>query len=316
MSKNCLITTLKGSVANSKLPKFGEIELNAVTLPTIINNKQIQISIIIPHGEEYNIRVTDGGYFATSVENLEDPEKRMTTLPEGTVSTGASVSYFFKNDTYKIYLKGKYIINMLTISNSGSKRAHLINFDISNLKYCENLKRIDASGNIYFDGDVSAFAELKNLYAIAATFCNLYGNIINFGNMKISQDSSFGNNTFLDLGQTKINGTVESFVEKQVENGRTTTIPFRAFGLMSSEVTFGGHGKEDIPNANINHQTWLEWDYSNGRRKIILYYSSTSSSVATQPNDCDYIYVQGATAAEISAWETAGKTVIHWSDAS
>jgi hypothetical protein len=314
-TNDCLVKKLNGILDNPNVPIYGELEIDAVQLSSIVNNGQIRISAIFPVGEEYSIRVGGNGYFATTVEGLDTPETRMTVLPEGTKGTGNVVWYYFKNDTYKVYIKSKYLLKGLFITNGGSKRNHLFHFNISSLEYCENLYQLDVSGNINVEGDVSTFAKLKNFKNITAAYCNLYGNIINFGNMKISQNGSVST-TYLDLGFTKINGTVESFVEKQVENGQTTTIPFRTYSLMSSEVTFGGHGKEDIPNANNSRQTWLEWDYSNGRRKIILYYSSTSSSINIQPNECDYIYVQGATAAEISAWETAGKTVVHWSDAS
>ena len=93
---------------------------------------------------------------------------------------------------------------------------------------------------------------------------------------------------------THVSGTIEGFVAAQIGNGRATeTTGIVWQNITRTNETFGGNHYTTVTGL-------LTWDSAS---KITIYNASTKESATT-------VYAKGATAGEISAWESAGKTVV------
>lgn len=172
-----------------------------------------------------------------------------------------------KNEIYYNLYIGTHIINnkdkitSLRMNNSNENNNKSgIKFDLSQLNNMDNL--IDVSLVAY--GDVSVFNNIKNksctmialstifndynaIYGDIAAFSDyinikyLYFNTINGLYGDISSLSKLTKLIDITLGSTSITGTIESFVQGQRSNGRTTCNELLCKWFQTSEgITFNG----------------------------------------------------------------------------
>lgn len=276
----CLVTRLKAAIQNDDLPLFNTIKLTTHSItPNVELLAQLRISTY--GGDGVTIKVDGDGYFATSYANLSDETKRLTeTTVTSTSSTG--VDFFFKKGVYNVYLYNASNIKKIRINGQTSTgKVTVLQLDLSEFKNNPGIQQLDLN-------QASATGSINDL---PSTISILYlSNTPTIGNLDELARRCVITNIF--IANTSITGSVENFVAGQVSQGVTElTILQRGFG---TRLTFGGIVR------NIENDKCLSWT---GTDKIIIGNDATVEASTS-------IWVKGATAEEISAWEQAGKTVV------
>lgn len=307
--KNCLKTQLKEVVNNDNLQKLGAFML-LIKNQNVTNDLQRRMLIETGTSGDCVITCEGNGGVATSATGTFYTSY---TIPANTVL--GDLYLFFKNGDYKVYISNKYNITKLSV-NAGVGYS-VINADLNELKYNENLKTLsfkmcdDVELNldtladksqmvsITFDnifnkkphGNLSDLSGLVNLITLDIPYMDdIVGDIAQLGNLT--------NLTTMNISTMGIYGTVESFVSAQC-NAATprTSATVRSNNLLRF-ISFGGNTLSDAI-----YYEWIEW---NTVSKIIVYIGTTSIS---SKEDASIIWAKGATAEEIASWEQAGKTV-------
>lgn len=292
--KNCLLTQFKGNANNDNLDIFDTFVVKATQLSTI-EDASAQQGLRFYGLFSLTIKVDGEGYFGTSVQDMDAQHYTEHTID---FSPGNNVALYFSNGTYNIYISSKYKLDELfSLNNTSTTYRSLFGFNIEKVSKYIPLSNLNLNnGNCY--GSIDAWSNIPgNLQKIAIALPN---NQNVSGNIKsIGQFTSLIGFRFDGTGVT---GDVVDFVEKQVENGRLTPSSPLSTRAILTYLTFADNSYSE------NFASYLDWDYSNGRSKIVVY---CRGNVTTSTN----IYAKGATQAEISAWESAGKTVTHFDDA-
>lgn len=101
---NCLVTKLKESVQNEELMTINGIKINCEKMP-VMEFPSYQCRITYRANTGTKVHTTKNGYFATSLENLDIEENRMTS--DTTIDGGNNLRYF-ANDNYSFIIEDKY----------------------------------------------------------------------------------------------------------------------------------------------------------------------------------------------------------------
>lgn len=253
MTKDCLLTKLKGSVNNENLPKFGMITFH-------VNNP-----------ENLNEKFTYFKYADSTEANSNYYE------------VGSGVTADFTSQTYPrftgegyVRVKGKYNITDITISGGyqNDKITPCIDIDISQLSYTNleklsgvpqafhitNLKDLQilkptlkniilSERNILvpqLSGDISDLAKFVGLETLSLSYIS---NMVH-GNMEQVATLFPKLKSLNDLTEAKwLTGSIESFVAVRRSQGVTEGSVYTKWGLFT-DITFNGKklkGQENTP---------------------------------------------------------------------
>ena len=333
--EDCLVCTLKGVVENDALLALDEIEVARVKRNVTFSQDNSRLTL--RNADDFTVRVTGDGYFATTFEGLDDPESRLTSID---LLADTNAVLYFSNDDYGIIVNKKYNIVKISAAEDGG-----FNINIEDLAYSTMLTTIDLPVTTGRDGMYGDIANLKNtaIEALNASSENTYP-YIKANSMVYGQLSDLPNSikhlavnkcskitghlsdlpdgmthigicnadisgTSTDLGRftsiiramiggTKITGSVEDFVSTLITNGRSSADNMFVYGMFAN-FTFGG----TFLSSNVNLPLRMNFEdltSTENRIKIYIYGSTTSYK----------IWCSGCTSEEIAAWEEDGYTVV------
>lgn len=247
MANECLVTKLKSIVNNDSLEILGTIEFDVIPM-TITNGETQQKLRIANKLEDVIVEVTSGGYFATSLANLDVPSSRLTSYTITANPSGTLTNLYFANDTYKIRIKSKYDVSYIQTPDATS--GHIVTINVNKLHNCVALESLKSNTTKMY-GDIANLAscpiqtfaayrctglygDIKNLNQ--ANSLNIYGtgisgNIADLNPSIIEFEGSgcsgitgninvFKNATVARVAQTNISGSIQSLVETAWEGGR------------------------------------------------------------------------------------------------
>lgn len=216
-----LILKLDESVSDDSLPKLGEMFFD------VKSNSNFTFSYLTQGNAEYTARIIGTGNFFTD---------NTYTTSAGTTVTQTTGSLYLSSGTYKVGITQKYIVRELG-NNFGLADTGAIEFDCSNMKYCdynfalnashwkienfsaENMQKcvlINASGAVDMEVDVEEFKGLSNdLYSVNIGTTSCYGDLVDaFGDkINLALLASSANNT---------TGTYSAVCDAMFANGRTS----------------------------------------------------------------------------------------------
>ena len=345
--EKCLLTKLEGVADNDNLHVLGAIDLQVVELSTPTNSTQYILAtggtIEVPSEHPISGALLDNGTYKATIadkyhltqlsidaaahfknEGLEALQycTGLTLLGYRRDKNKVGDIAYLSNLTLleKLYLQGTNIsgdianlANMTSLielqiddSNISGDIANLANMtalkkltlsnakniigDIANLANMTSLIELTMSNCENVSGDISAFANMRDLTFLLCNGTSISGNIESLGNLTSV--------TEFVLHKTNVTGTVEGFVEGQVAAGRTSCALPIHFHSLTSLAKFGGVKRETDPNI-FNYISW------ESTSKIVVYVGTNSGY-----NNATTVYAKGATSEEISAWQSAGKTVV------
>lgn len=234
MSNNCLLSKLKAAVDNPMLKGLNEFEMDARY--TESSNPIVQsFTIQMTTSESGTIYVTEGGAFAESLEALE-------TNPLTSLSYTGAKTLYFKNANYKIRIADKSKIRTLASSTETYTRLRVVMPTVEQLSYLPICTKITIVG-VNFEEDITELRGLPALTDLRFMHNNAFGDIQGL--------AKFKGLTTLRLDDTKLTGTLESFLEAQWQgpDGRKSG-SISTLHLENSLVTFHGN----VPTGGLSAQ--------------------------------------------------------------
>lgn len=252
LANKCLVTRLKNQVENNNLPILGEIQV-IVSLPA---NQRVGIVIGKSSGTGCVLSTrTEGVKFSSSASGeLTDTYP----LPDSATSIQTIFVDNSSNEVKKaiICISNKYILNNVIFNSSAITAGARIYTETyigesSDWLNITNLRSADSNSNPLIgtvldlvgmydattisvdeqnDVTTDAYANFTKLTNISLT-SKVSGDIIKLGKLTAATNFAFGN--------SKCSGTIESWVQAQRANGRTTGSVTGNSGN-SSNVTFNG----------------------------------------------------------------------------
>ena len=298
--EKCLLTKLEGVADNDNLHVLGAIDLQVVELSTPTNSTQYILAtggtIEVPSEHPISGALLDNGTYKATIAD----KYHLTQL-------SIDAAAHFKNEGLEAlqYCTGLTLLGYRRDKNKVGDIAYLSNLtlleklylqgtnisgDIANLANMTSLIELTMSNCENVSGDISAFANMRDLTFLLCNGTSISGNIESLGNLTSV--------TEFVLHKTNVTGTVEGFVEGQVAAGRTSCALPIHFHSLTSLAKFGGVKRETDPNI-FNYISW------ESTSKIVVYVGTNSGY-----NNATTVYAKGATSEEISAWQSAGKTVV------
>lgn len=252
MSKNCLVTKLNAVVNNSNLSKLGVIEFDILADTTFNTDHTIGIRctqpVVVTTTANFN------NYSGVSIGNSVTIQGNQPNLQNVLPSIDAA----------HIAIKEKYPIEWFIVRFRLSKPLNLEQFtplndledletslcgDFDNIgklksltKLICNVKQANEQG---LEGDISSVSSLSGLRQLSILEQRgISGNIASLGTLT--------NLTKMELGGTKIGGTVEEFVARQRGAGRTTCDGITCPYLGNSKVTFNNIAAPNQYNQSLS----------------------------------------------------------------
>ena len=252
---DCLVTTLNTVVDNSELPMLNAIKVT-----------------VHPTDDETHRRITVN---STNLSDLEIITDGNHSYSVETISSGKRIT--FENGEYNAFIKGKYDLTRLQII-TGTGNPTDIGFDVKGISYANKLTRLalcgaNISGNI--EDLVVGSENNENITYFEFYFSNISGNLesiqnwINLEQLYFQKQGAFnsiqvsgnigtivGKMTKLSSiwfnGAPNIVGSIESVVENQCSNGRTSgTLTVRT----NSIVTLNSTNLADSTNLVLTYST-------------------------------------------------------------
>lgn len=245
-TNKCLVTKLKATVNNDSLPKLDELILNCTPVATYTLNKAALK--LRTTADNCIVRIIGDGYFVDD-DLVSNPVKQVTLSKKTNTILNCS------NGTYKIGISNKSDLEVLTGEYSGSSsinRVWSLN-ELSDIKYCTKLVNF-MSGTNPFSGNIES--DLQYLVLL----------------------------TTLNIGSSRIEGSISKMVENMILNGRTRSISSGENNIASPLVTIRDENQEEV-----SFNTW-----KNGRFRVIIN-SPSSYSIILNDNSkgLDYNLVDG-----------------------
>lgn len=233
---NCLVTKLGSSIDNAALPKIGEL-IFKVSVPESHPSGETFCSFESP-GENLTVRLSD------RTKNILVDGK-----PVGYTYTSKNHSLMFEitgAGEYYVGISSKY--NLAKILQLPICLAYNSDINLEELKYSP-INYIGSAG-----GRVGVYGDISNLSGKDITYLNLAGTKC-YGSFEDVLGTMIHLTDF-NLGGTEVAGSIEGFVQKQRENGRSS-YTFNN-GTLSSlgaaeHLTFNG---SPIPNQETNTLSW------------------------------------------------------------
>lgn len=290
----CLVTKLNAAIT-ADLPIFNTIILK-LNIPEGATHR---ITIEPVQGETINLSVVGEGYislFGTSLQQKIIPVTKESAIvcSEGTYNLNIENKYAIKNININLddSSSERVITDMSEFAyslnvNQLLLRGQLSNADTKYLSKLVNLTRLYF--NMLLTGDISNLKNCTALENFVAINSSITGDIVHLGNCPLKT---------LSIYNTKVNGSWESFIQKQRENGRLSWEDFKIQGVSEMKVTLGG----SVPGG-VASNSYLYWT----ENTITLYGDSIAN--INDPSKACHIYAQGATQQQIQQWQANNNTV-------
>lgn len=264
MSKNCLVTKLNAVVNNSNLSKLGVIEFDILADTTFNTDHAIGIwctqPVVVTTTANFN------NYSGASIGNsvtIQNVDNIVYTLPSiDAAHITIKEKYPIKWFRVKYRLAAPLDLEQFTPLNDLEDLETSLCGDFDNIKKLSSLtklictvKKEDEEG---LEGDISSVSSLSGLTQLSILEQRgISGNIASLGTLT--------NLTKMELGGTKIGGTVEEFVARQRGAGRTTCDGIACPYLGNSKVTFNNIA---APNAYDQSVSWTATQITLGSTTI------------------------------------------------
>lgn len=269
---NCIITKFNSVAGNQRLQPLGTMKISV----SEIESPSASSQALGLEGNGHTVTVNADGYFALSYAGLSDPSSRLTSY---TLSGSSAVTLYFKNGNYDIFISGKYNNTSLKTVMFPTN-TDVFSVDVDEFAYCDAPFKYDFEGCKHASGNVRSLIK-GNLYTIFTNNTNIVSApILEFGKVCVRIA-----NLVLDDNTEK--SDIIDFVDAQKAINRTTNtsgIRVKNIGRMS---TFNNQ------SFTFDGDSYIKWDATK------IWIEATDKVVA-----------YGASAAEIAAWEQAGKTVV------
>jgi hypothetical protein len=252
--------------------------------------------------------------------------------------------WFVNAGSYEIDIVDKHNVTGLKVQELSYNTVHqfdfnrffnyprlvMANFGMSNRTYGGKLDNVLNSDTnelkVRYGACSGGFAKLKNstnIQYIYMEFCpNFTGNIedlagcLNLETLHLFQCNNVIGDvsdlirltslTEMALG-AGVGGSVESFVNGQIANGRTTETNGIACNNLIAYRTFGGRTYAGVA---VNMEQWLCWESA---EKVVVYARHLGESKPSNKEAANHVYIINPEnfTSEISTWKAAGKTVIN-----
>lgn len=247
----CLVTKLKASVEDASLPVIGEMIFTRRSK----TNAYFGLNV----DDEIKVEILNDGYFYKDSTLTE-------TIASKTKTVAAGNHAFYVTEGSVIRVTPRYCISRIAFETA--------ELDLSQLTYMTSLKEIVSSGT-YTTGSIEVLAPYRlTQISLHLTYYRIYGNLevfedltelatFNVQRSHVIGDIAkcFGKSiklTFLNIADSDITGSIESFVAAQIAAGRTTgtiTFPYAT----ACDVTYNGislRKNTDITASDSNKLSW------------------------------------------------------------
>jgi hypothetical protein len=223
----CLLTTLKSSVTDATLPKFGvlKVEVNATGLDkgrrsAVIGCKSASID------NPFTIKVVNGSAKLSLNPDGSNP------VAELTFTSKLQYTYiYFLEGEYDVEISSKYGLDDFSQGVSSYELPNAFTIDVNQLSYNDEIWRFRSIYSPLTTGDIASFARSQSkIQMIDVTGSALYGNIANLANCTLIEEI----NLYKNAG---IYGSLESMCEGMVAAGRESGII--SCDLRGTQITYG-----------------------------------------------------------------------------
>lgn len=208
--ENCLVTTLRQTVANDNLPILNSIVINVVKTEEERLPEQKYLEFRLVEGTSVTFTVLDGSNKIALSETFMETNPRNSV----TVTNPSGVfKIYFVNDNYKVKVSSKNNIQVFRnyIGISATKRTYIEPI-YNGMSGLDNLRIfINSSSSLPFD--IEILKDATSLVTVMFSYSpNCYGDIASLGDCILLET--------LRLTGTSCSGNVEEIAQKQVDNGR------------------------------------------------------------------------------------------------
>lgn len=311
MSKNCLLTKLKGSVSDSSLKKLGVLYLKATAIDAqyyveSVSRLTLGLSALT---EDVVVKVGTGGACATTFAGLtNNPQTEITFAAAGQTE---NVSVYFSNATYDIEVSNRYELDRVACSWQSSSNPMLLSIpDISDLDYSPLITLyLNGEGT---GGDISGLTTgvFKNL-RLADT--GIYGDISDLqfdaGNMTMMSwlnCNVWGDftNALAACSEGLAAGGLQSVFKTSTEAGKTMTADFSQAASQTQSLISLSSG-HDFSGVNIEGR----WEGTRDSSSYILAFQRGTNAVVDFGEDLDAMLINQANCTVSPRTESYYKTI-------
>jgi hypothetical protein len=240
MANNCLKTTLKASVDNSRLVHLGAFGFDVISGDDSATKSSFYFSC--KSGKSVTFRALNGGYFSESYAGLDSEETRLT---EKTYNNTTNIALYFANANFRVECLDGYdglsqlILSLGTSYGDNDKtrfKFDAISFAYHKVDYVLTFVHTEVDGdlaqcvkptqsNITFNKVINGSLNLDDLQ-LGISFVAI--SIVDMNNAARGNVTSFANalslrNLYLQYTHT-ITGALEDLAAAQVSKGRTSGI--------------------------------------------------------------------------------------------
>ena len=252
---DCLVTTLKASVADDSLRRMGEIRVTTLaTAPATSDGTLIGVNT----RTSVTLTILNDGFFYkdSSLQGSLGKEVK-----------GTASAYAYAKPGSVISIVPKYDITILNINNCefNIKELALMSYleqyigsgasvsgDVNSIKDATSLKVFRCNNAPNVGGDIASFSQCVNMTELSILASGVTGDIASLGNL--TKLNNFG------IANTQVHGSIEEFVSKQIAAGRTAaTLPI-PYARTLSKVTFEGVALSDNAKVPSGYNSKLSWD--------------------------------------------------------
>lgn len=253
----CLVTKLKATVNDDSLPVLGALTFikRAMSGQTAVNNAYVEMVV----SEICELKVVEGsGFYTDNTVTTIDPNKVKTIYPPGT-------NYLYVAPGTKLRLTPKYPLTKLLLNAA--------ELNVEELAYINELTNVSAT--LYAKGNIGVVDMSSYKFISFSNSSDVFGDIaqcklssalthINISDTSIEGDiaDAFGactNLGTLTISRINITGTIESFVEAQRANGRTSGSVKIPYVGECSALTYNGVRLATNPPVTSGINNTLNW---------------------------------------------------------
>ena len=263
---NCLVTKLKGSVANNDILKLGEIRIKLKK----VESQTAESQVISISGDNSTATIIGDGYFT---------DKTLTENKGKTISVSGDM--FIKNNSdVEVSIISKYNIKNILPYYKGQQTSHVTDnkiINIDDLNYTKKLEALYMNGK-ETKGDLSSLKSLYNLKSIGLTNTSVTGDISYLSELSLL--------TELNLSNTLVSGNLSSI------SNLTNLKQLYIYQLPSSTQITGDLSSlknlTSLKAFNLTSSTQITGDLSSLKNLTSLSSASTSAvltgDLATTPS--------------------------------
>ena len=240
MSKNCLVTKLKGSVSDVTIPKYGDLILTRSGSIATKMNFEVDADYKANTIRVINGYLSSDGTVGGSLGQEATVKGCFVVAPEGT----------------KIYIENKYRLQQLVVASN------VKDLKLSDLKYCKQLAALNCANNNSIIGVESDLYELSNLVSLnLSNALNIHIDYVTLIQGLLANGSS--RTTFTNLGNIfDSNGSgIIDWNNKDINGYRRAGNHYNLKCVVTNanKMYFGATG---APNDTTNYARFFTYGYT------------------------------------------------------